>query len=176
MSFKQVVSKREIHCIDMLLSVFGVVEAEQMRRLFEHLSDAQYGSIMSRMRRDGAYCTSSDALLLSQNSYTLKTTEPAERIPAFEAFITLKDRMCDFCAGDAPAVATIVSKDSDYDLIPVMPYNIGQINDSLEHVPEKTKRLLVVSDLDLVGMLQRRYKNDYVFYVSPDKKVEMYEL
>ena len=176
MSFKQVVSKREIHCIAMLLSVFGVVEAEQMRRLFGHLSDAQYGSIMSRMRRDGVFCTSSDALLLAQSTFKLKTVDPSERIPAFEAFITLKDRMCDFCSGDAPALATIVSKDSDYDLIPVMPNNIALINDSLEHLPESTRRLLVVSDLDLVGQLRRRYKNDYVFHVAPDKKVETYEL
>lgn len=176
MSFKEMVGNREIHYISMLISCFGIVEAEQMRRLFDYLSSAQYGSIMSRLRRDGMFCTSSDALLLAQNSHAFKALNPDERVMAFEVFIVLRDRITDFSAGDPPAIAALASNENDFALIPVLPERIDLINVSAGRIPDETRRLLVTRDLDLVAGIDRRYKNDYVFHIAPDKKVETYEL
>ena len=53
MSLASMSRGREIGVITTLLSIFGAVEARQMRALFSHLKDAQNAAIMSRMYREG---------------------------------------------------------------------------------------------------------------------------
>ena len=53
MLFSRASKGREVAYITELLSIFGIVEVRQMRRLFSHLSNAQYGQIISRLEREG---------------------------------------------------------------------------------------------------------------------------
>ena len=48
MSFAGTVRNHELVYITKLLSIFGVVESTQMRKLFSHLNDSEYGKILTR--------------------------------------------------------------------------------------------------------------------------------
>ena len=43
MTFAHLTKDREFAVMTKLLTIFGIVEARQMRELFSHLSDGQYG-------------------------------------------------------------------------------------------------------------------------------------
>ncbi len=176
MSFKKLVGTREIPVISMLLSLFGVVEAGQMRRLFSHLSDASYGRIMARMSREGMICLSEDAKLMAGSPAALKKYEPEDRVLCFEVFIYVKDRIQDYCQGEAPALVTVASSNETFDLIPVNEGCLQLINDKCDEIDEKTVRFLLVRDIGLVESIQRRFKNDYVFCKKEDGTLGIYEL
>ena len=176
MSFARAVRQKELAAISTLLALFGVVEERQMRSLFSHLSDAQYGKIMNRLRIEGIVYRSPDSKYLACNQYTFQRADKESCVNCFWAFMCVKDKVQDFCAGEPPALLTIAAKDHDYDLIPVNGKNIAFINTAADEVPERTVRYLVTNDLRKVKGINRRWKNDYVLHVKPDGQVDAYEL
>lgn len=176
MSFARAVRQKELAAITTLLALFGVVEERQMRVLFGHLNDTAYGKIMSRLRTEGMVYRSPDSKYLATNQYTYQRTDKESSVNCFWAFICVKDKVQDFCAGEAPTLVTIAAKDHDYDLIPVTSKSIALINCAADDIPEQTIRYLVTSDLKLVKGIDRRWKNDYVLYVKEHGEVEAYVL
>lgn len=176
MSFRKLVGSHELPTISMLLSLFGVVETEQMRRLFDHLTDSSYGRIIARMSREGMIYRSPEGKLMAGSPYPLKKCEPEESVLCFEVFIYIKDRIHDFCKGEAPAIVAIAAKNEVFDIIPVNEENLGIINEKSIELDEKTVRFLAVRDVSLVQDIQRRFKNDYVFCMKSDKTLGVYEL
>lgn len=66
MTFAHLTKDREFAVMTKLLTIFGIVEARQMRELFSHMSDGQYGRIMAQMQREGlAYRTPDGRFLTS---------------------------------------------------------------------------------------------------------------
>lgn len=176
MSFKGMVKGKELAFVSKLLAIFGAVEEKQMRELFSHLNDSEYGKIMTRMRREGLFYRTPGAKYLSSTRILLDKVDISSSVACFWAFLTLKDRVDDFCAGEMPAIMTMASKATDYDLIPVSERSIQLINDGAEYLPEKTVRFLVTRDLNLLTDIDRRIKNDYAILVDENGVVETYEL
>lgn len=176
MSFKSTVKGHELAFVSKLLAIFGAVEERQMRQLFSHLNDGQYGKIMTRMDREGLFYRTPEAKYLTSTRALLDKVNIQASVACFWAFLELKDRVRDFCVGEMPAVITMAAKASDYDLIPVTEKNTQLINDSAEDLPEATVRFLVTRDLNLLTQIERRMKNDYAILVDDNGVVETYEL
>ena len=49
MSFAKLTHNHELAYIPKLLAIFGVVERDQMRKLFSHLTESEYGKILTRL-------------------------------------------------------------------------------------------------------------------------------
>jgi len=176
MSFKSIVKGHELAFVSKLLTIFGAVEERQMRQLFSHLSDSEYGKIMTRLYREGFFYRTPEAKYLTSTRVLLDKVNIQSSVACFWAFLELKDRICDFCIGETPAIITLAAKSTDYDLIPVTARNTQLINNSAEELPEKTVRFLVTRDLNLLTGIERRMKNDYAIHVDDRGVVETYEL
>jgi len=176
MSFARMAKNKELAVISTLLAHFGVVEERQMRALFEHLSDMAYGKILSRLRTEGLIYLSPDSKYLASSQYTFKRTDKESSVNCFWAFMCVKDKVQDFCAGESPAILAIASKDQDFDLIPVTGSNAELINLAADNLSDRTIRYLVTNTLDHLKGIDRRWKNDYVLLVHEGGRVEAYEL
>ena len=175
MSFASRVGNRQIAMITRLLDCFRVVENRQMAELFSYMGN-DYGRVMARLHREGLAVRSSDSRYLTCSEFVLDRTVIASSVMCFWAFIKIKDKVQDFCAGDPPAIVTVAAKNKDYDLIPIKPNNINLINSTIDDIPERSVRFLVTRDLQLVANIDRRVKNDYVLLVGDDGVIETYEL
>ena len=175
MSFASMVKERQVVYITRLLSIFGVVEERQMRSLFSFLNDQRYGAMISVLHREGTAKRSPDAKYIASSRMSLTRTDIKTSVMCFWAFIAVKDKVLDFCAGEAPTMVTISGQKGVYDIIPVTPKNIEQVNPSYE-LPESTVRLLVTNDLESLTQLDRRVRNDLVLLVGKDGVTETYEL
>ena len=176
MSFASMVKERQVVYITRLLSIFGVVEERQMRSLFSFLSDQRYGAMISVLHREGTAKRSPDAKYIASSRMSLTRTDIKTSVMCFWAFIAGKDKVLDFCAGEAPTMVTISGQKGDYDIIPVTPKNIEQVNLASYELPESTVRLLVTDDLESLTQLDRRVRNDLVLLVGKDGVTETYEL
>ena len=176
MSFRSTVKGHEIAFIAKVLAIFGAVEERQMRALFSHLSDDEYGKILMRMYREGMFYRTPDAMYLTCTRILLEKINIDASVICFWAFLELKDKIHDFFAGETPALVTLAAKNHDYDLIPVTVKTTQSINDTCEDLPEKTVRFLITRDLNLLIPVNRRLKNDYAILVGDDGVVETYEL
>ena len=176
MSFKSTVKGHELAFVSKLLAIFGAVEERQMRELFSHLNDSEYGKIMTRMDREGLFYRTPEAKYLTSTRILLDKVNIQSSVACFWAFLELKDRIRDFCAREIPAIITMAAKASDYDLIPVTGKNTQLINDNAADLPENTVRFLVTRDLNLLTQIERRMKNDYAILVDDNGVVETYEL
>ena len=176
MSFAAQIRGRELAYITRLLSVFGAVEQQQMRKVLGYLSDAEYGRIITRLYREGQIFWARNGELLSASRMAMENTRIENSVACFWAFISYKNLIHDFCPADAPAVATLSIKGRTAELIPVSEDNMDTINESMEHIPKETLRFLVTTDLKRVIGVNRRYSNDYVLLVKPDGSVECYDL
>ncbi len=176
MTFAHAAKGKELTLISRLLSIFGIVEERQMRELFQHLSTKDYGRIMTRLHREGMFYRSPDAKYIAASALTAAKADCRSSVLCFWAFIEIRDKAQDFCAGDAPAIVTVASKTKDYDLIPLTEESVKLINDMADDIPAQTVRYLVTDDLNLVADLERRIKNDFVLLVDEDGEIETYEL
>lgn len=176
MSFKSMVKGHELAYVTKILSIFGAVEERQMQRLFSFLSDSEYGRIMTRLAREGQFYRTPDARYLTFSRLRFEKLNVSSSVDCFWAFLELKDRVQDFCAGEQPAIITMSAQTTDYDLIPVSGENTEQINENAEELPERTVRFLVTRDLNLLTDVERRFKNDYAILVDENGVVETYEL
>lgn len=176
MAFSDLVKNREIAYISKLLTAFGVVEENQIRTLFSHLDAKKYGQIVTRMYREGLVYRTPDAKLIATSRYSIDKCDVKSSVLAFWGFIKIKDRVTDFCPGTAPTLITVSTDKSDTDLIPLSHANIDRINSVCDDLPESTVRLLVTSDVFLLGQLDRRLKNDVAIVVKKDGSAEMYKL
>ena len=176
MSFVGTVKDRELAYITRILSIFGVVEERQMRKLFSHLNDKDYGRIMARIHREGLAYRNADAKYLAVSEFTLEKTDIESSVRCFWAFIQIKDKIHDFCASSPPAIITISSKSKDYDLIPLDAKTIEIVNGAMYDIGEQVVRFLVTDDLMNITRIDRREKNDFVIHVKPSGETEIYEL
>jgi len=176
MSFAKIVKNRELAYITKLLSIFGAVEERQMRELFSHLDDKEYGKIMARLHREGLVYRTPDAKHLTTSRYSLEKVDVPSSVRCFWAFIKIKNKVQDFCSGSAPAIITVASNSTDYDLIPVSSNNATQINESCEEIPEATVRFLVTENLELLRGIERRIHHDYALLVDDEGVAETFEL
>lgn len=160
MSFARKSKGNETATILQILSIMGAVEERQLRALFSHLSDQDYGKVLYHLQRVGAIYRSPDAVYVAMNRMAMDRTDVKSSVMAMWAFIHMKDKMLDFCAGNPPAVVTFTAHDRDYDLIPVA-YNISAVNESLTYTPDRTIRFLVVDSEHELSGLEFRFKNDY---------------
>lgn len=176
MSFRSMVKNHELAYVTKILTIFGVVEEQQMRRLFSYLSDGEYGKIMTLLAREGQFYRTPDARYLAASRRQLDKLDIGGSVDCFWAFLELKDRVHDFCAGESPAIITMLAKTTDYDLIPISGKNAKQVNDNVVELPERTVRFLVTRDLEFLTEIDRRIKNDYAILVDGNGVVETYEL
>lgn len=176
MSFRTLVKGSEFAYICKLMTIFGAVEERQMRRLYDFLDDKEYGRLMTRLKREGFFYRTPDARYLASTRIMLNKVNISASVDCFWAFLELKDKVHDFCAGEAPALISMATKASVYDMIPVTGKNAQQINDSIDEIPERSIRFFVTRDLDLLTGIERRIKNDYAIHVDEDGVLETYEL
>ena len=176
MSFASRSSKKELLIISRLLSIFGIVEERQMRILFKHLPPKNYGKIMTRLHREGLLYYTPDGKYIASNSIQAKNSDCRSGVLGFWAFIKIRDKMQDFCAGESPAIATVASFDTDYDLIPITEDNLVRINEMADDVPDHTVRYLITDDLQKIVGVDRRMKNDYVLHINDNGEIETYEM
>lgn len=160
MSFARKSKGCETATILQILSIMGAVEDRQLRALFSHLSDQDYGRILYRMQRDGVIYRSKDAVYVAMNHLAMERTDLKSSVMSMWAFIHMKDKILDFCAGNPPAIMTFTAHERDYDLIPVV-YNTSAVNESLEFTPDRTIRFLIVDSEHELSGLEFRLKNDY---------------
>lgn len=159
-----------------LISIFGILEVRQVREMFSHLSDRQYGKIMSRLHQEGMVYTLSDAEHLASNRLSAQKINMEDSVSCFWALIQIKDSIQDFCAGEMPALLTVSAGSADYDIIPVNQKAITLINDACFEIPSHVRRLLVVRSINDAQMIERRLQNDFVVVVGPDGVTGTYEL
>lgn len=150
----------EVATITQLLSIMGAVEDQQLRKLFSHLSDQQYGQVLYHLQRKGAICRSKDGRFIAMSRMALERTDMQASVMAMWAMIHMKEKILDFCAGNPPAVMSFSSHERDYDLIPVV-MNTAAINESVDMLPSRTVRFLIVEDEHQLSGLEFRLKNDY---------------
>ena len=175
MSFAKRVGNRQIAMITRLLDCFRVVEDRQMTELFSYMGN-NYGRVMARLYREGLAIRSTDSRYLYSSKFAFERTDIISSVMCFWAFIKIKDKVQDFCAGDPPAVVTVAAGDKDYDLIPVRPDNIDLINHTVDDIPERSVRFLITNDLQMIVNVDRRMKNDFVILVGDNGVLETYEL
>lgn len=176
MTFARAVKNKELAYISRLLSIFGVVEERQMRLLFQHLDSKDYGKIMTRLHREGMIYRTPDAKYIAPSELTAMRADRRNSVLCFWAFIQIRDKAQDFCVGEPPAIISVASKSTDYDVIPLSKENISLINEMGDEIPERSVRYLVTDDLKLVSGVERRMKNDYVLHINEDGAIETYEL
>ena len=180
MSFASSVKGRELTAITRILEVFGVVEAEQMRRAFSYLDHSEYGKILARLNREGLVYWPRDAKHIAANQMIMDRCNIEDSVLCFEGFIKLKDDIAEFCAGQAPAIATLIMQKNTVDLIPVNPGNVELINDKIDDIPKETYRFLVTRDQQLCVGIHRRLQNDYVVFIDDSdqsgRKPKLYRL
>ena len=104
MSFASRYRGSELTVMVKLISIFGVVEACQMRELFSHLGDKQYSKIMSRLHQEGMLYTLPDAEHLASNRLSVNKVNWDDSVASFWALISIKDSIQDFCAGDPDGI------------------------------------------------------------------------
>ncbi len=160
MSFARKSKGCEVATIMQLLSIMGAIEDRQLRNLFSHLSDQQYGQVLYHLQRKGAICRSKDGRYIAMSRMALDRTDTQASVMAMWAMIHMKDKILDFCAGNPPAIMSFSSNERDYDLIPVV-LNIAAINEGIDMLPSRTVRFLIVEDEHQLSGLEFRLKNDY---------------
>ena len=107
MSFKSMVKGHELAYVTKILAIFGAVEERQMQQLFSFLSDSEYGRIMTRLAREGQFYRTPDARYLTFSRLRFEKLNVSSSVDCFWAFLELKDRVQDFCAGEPPAIITM---------------------------------------------------------------------
>ena len=175
MSFTSEVKGREMAYIMRILEVFGVVEQQQMRRLFSHLGDEAYGKILSRLHKEGQVYWARDGVRLAASRLTMERTDFESSMLCFWVFIKLKDSIRDFCSGESPTLVTLTTKERIIDLIPVTANNAEEINRYMNEIPEETKRVLVLNEPRLIAGINWRDKNDFVLQVDSRGDIEIYK-
>ncbi len=176
MTFAGSVKGREIECVRRLVGVFGLVEERQMRRLFSRLSDMEFGKILSRLAGDGLIFRTPDGADLAADPRTPPKREGDGRVRCFWAFLAMRGSVRDFCAGDAPALVSVLTRRGDCDLIPVSAAREAEIDLALNALPEETARLLVAGSASEIERLSLRRRNDYLVLVGRDGDTEAYAL
>jgi len=176
MSFATTVKRHEFTFITRILTIFGIVEERQMRRLFKHLPDQKYGRIMMSLYRQGLVYYTPDGKYIASNEFQANRADRKSSILCFWAFIHIRNKVQDFCAGTAPALVTVAASDTDYDLIPLNEESIATINEMSEEIPAHTVRYLITDDLHKIVKVDRRIKNDYVLQISENGEIEIYEM
>ena len=83
MSFAGTVRNRELVYITKLLSIFGVVENKQMRKLFSHLEDSEYGKILGRLHREGMAYRVPDSAYLASSQFTANRVDKSVSVMCF---------------------------------------------------------------------------------------------
>ena len=162
MSFSKLSKHKEIAIIASLLTIFITVKEVQLRKLFEHLSNEEYGRIMSRLRLEGLAYRSPDARYVASSKYAYQQSNCEEHALCFDAFLLIKDQLQDFCAGSFPTLITVATVDCDYDIIPATKSTIQAVNAALDDIPDRTVRYLVLDDMTLANHLCLRLSNDFI--------------
>lgn len=175
MTFAQQTKDREFAVMTKLLSIFGVVEAKQMRELFSHLPEGQYGRIMAQMQREGLAYRTPDGRYLSTSRYSLHKAEKKDSIMCFWALIRVKNFLLDFCTGVSPAIMSFTSKSTDYDLIPATA-RTKEILKNEDLPPKELVRIFVAEAMSEVSDIPTRRENDYVIVVEKDGSAQLYGL
>lgn len=176
MSFASRYRDSELTVMVKLISIFGILEVRQVREMFSHLSDRQFGKIMSRLHQEGMVYTLSDAEHLASNRLSAQKVNVEDSVACFWALISIKDSIQDFCAGEMPALLTVSAGSDDYDIIPVNDKAVALINDACFEIPSNVRRLLVVRSFADTQRIERRMHNDFVVVVGPDGVTGSYEL
>ena len=176
MLFHLATKGKELPYISQLLSIFGIVEARQMRLLFSHLTDYRYGKIMARLHQEGMIYYESGGRYLCSRGYTLDPTRMQGSIRAFWVLIKLKDKAKGIFAGDPPALLSFSTGNTDYDMVPVNTGDLEKIAICPRYLPKDVRRLLIVSSMDETDGFAFRPQNDYVVEVSEDGDVQMYKM
>lgn len=175
MTFAHLTKDREFAVMTKLLTIFGIVEARQMRELFSHLSDGQYGRIMAQMQREGLAYRTPDGRFLSTSRYSLQIAEKRDSVMCFWALIRVKNFLLDFCAGVSPAILSFTSKAADYDLIPINSRTKELLRE--EEPPAKDLvRIFVAEAMNEVSDIPTRKENDYIIVVEKDGTAQLYGL
>ena len=176
MSFARISKKKEVIYITRLLSIFGVVETQQMRELFSHLPNEKYGQLLIKLKREGYLRYSSNGQYLSSAEIPMDNSRIADSVRAFWVVIHVKDKINDFCSGEDPVLLSVASteKRGDYDLILVKKENREEIIRHAERCPCDVRRILIVSDIKETAGLTYRTENDYVAIVDHSGTVTTY--
>lgn len=176
MTFTEKVKGNELQYMMQLLEIFGIVETTQMRALFSFLNDAEYKRLTTFLQlQDAVYC-SPDTNYIAINQLALEQEGVSERANCFRAFLYLKDKADDFCAGTAPAIITLFSATRSYDLIPLSKKTIDKINVPLAEVDVRTVRVFVTTEPMLVRNLCCTAKTEFVIDVTDASAPRIYEL
>lgn len=176
MAFAVLVKNRQLAFITKILAIFGVVEERQMRELFSYMSDDDYGKIQTRLYREGLVYRAPDAKYMATSRYSIERFNIERSVMCFWAFIRIKEKVLDFCAGEDPTMVAVSTRGGDYDLIPVDGKNTDAINAHCDDYPDETVRLFVTKDLKNLEGIVRRLRNDLVLLVGPNGVTDAYEL
>lgn len=176
MSFAMRLKGREMAYVTNILTIFGVLEQRQIRRMLEHMTDDEYSKLLARLYREGQIHLANGGNLLAASRLTMGKADSENSILCFDGFLYLKDKIRDFCAGPSPAIVTITTKTKMGDLIPVSESNAEEINEKMNAIPKDANRFLITRNNDYLLGLYRRESNDYVLFVREDGRVELHDL
>ena len=176
MSFAMRLKGREMAYVTNILTIFGVLEQRQIRRMLEHMTDDEYSKLLARLYREGQIHLANGGNLLAASRLTMNRTDSQDSILCFEGFLYLKDKIRDICAGPPPAIVTITTKTRMGDIIPVSERNVEEINSQMDAIPMDANRFLVTRNNEILMKLFRRSGNDYVLFVREDGRIELHDL
>jgi len=168
MEFTKTYRHQELAAVSKLLSVFGVIEERQLRKLFAHLQDREYGRLLSAVRREGFASFTSGGRYITVPNLDPDPERVLDAVLVFWSFYHFRKRIEDFCESDPPALLTFSYEGKDYDLIPGTPANVAAINAQTDRVLPGTTRFIVTGKTGNVPGLELRPVNDYLVAVADD--------
>ncbi len=175
MEFTKVYRHQELAAIAKLLSVFGIVEERQLRKLFVHLKDKEYGRLLSAIKREGFVSFFSEGRYIAAPNFIPEPAKSRDSILVFWCFIHFRSRIEDFCGSDPPTLLTFSSEDKECDLIPGTPANVAAINAQADQINSEVRRFIVTRTKDDVSGVELRPSNDYLVFVDDEGNCTLFK-
>ena len=175
MSFATMVKGKESTVILNLISIFGVIEDQQLRELFDFMSGNQYLHIIKELQHNSVISWSENRHFIFSSRPLFERIDIDGRILCFSAFKYIKNNVREFSIGPPPTVVIVSNGSKTYDLIPIKA-GIEAINAQADLMPDDAVRFLVGRNLSEYEGVVHRFRNDFAALVTPEGKLNLYEL
>lgn len=175
MSFAEAVKGKEEIAILNLVSIFGVIEDQQLRDLFDFLPSRSYLRIIKEFQHNGVISWSEDRHFIFSSKPLFERIDIDGRVLCFSAFKYIKNNVREFSIGPPPTVIIVSNGATTYDLIPI---NVGieAINAQADMMPDDAVRFLVGRELSEYAGVIHRFNNDFAALVTQEGKLNLYKL
>lgn len=176
MSLASMSKGKETETISAMLSIFGIVETRQLRKMFEHLKDAQYGAIIARMHRQHMLWYGYGGKYVALSEHAAKYVDVDKSVMMCWAFLAVKHLVREISSGDGPTFLTFTGRRKEYDLICLNRDTREEIIHNAPRTGDRIRRIFVCSDMSETDGLVFRTALDRVFLVTESGEIEQYEL